>query len=128
MHLSLQIVHQVIFWRKLLIMAQSPLVLCVQTTLGIRLHMLQTLKDATESVLMPARRYVEEIGSAAILAPTVVTPEVNLRECITHMPLSSTNNAAHSGFETQRRHHQKSKTGVSVAPQKGLQFFFKKFF
>ena len=26
--------------------------------------------------------------------------------------------AAHSGFETQRRHRQKSKRGVSVAPQK----------
>ena len=26
----------------------------------------------------------------------------------------------HSGFETQRRRHQKSKTVVSVAPQKGL--------
>ena len=24
----------------------------------------------------------------------------------------------HPGFETQGRHHQKSKTGVSVAPQK----------
>ena len=36
------------------------------------------------------------------------------------MPLSSKNKAAHSGFETQRRRHQKSKTGVSVAPQKGL--------
>ena len=40
-----------------------------------------------------------------------------------------TNKAAHSGFETQKRHHQKSKTGVSLAPQKGLmssQFFLKK--
>ena len=26
----------------------------------------------------------------------------------------------HSGFVTQSRHHQKSKTGVSVAPQKGV--------
>ena len=26
----------------------------------------------------------------------------------------------HPGFETQGRHHKKSKTGVSVAPQKGL--------
>ena len=30
------------------------------------------------------------------------------------------NKDAHSGFETQRRRQQKSKTGVSVAPQKGL--------
>ena len=49
-----------------------------------------------------------------------VAPEVNLRECISCMPLPSANKAAHSGFETQRRHHQKSKTGVSVSPQKGL--------
>ena len=26
----------------------------------------------------------------------------------------------HPGFETQRIHHQKSKTWISVAPQKGL--------
>ena len=49
-----------------------------------------------------------------------VTPEVNLREYITCMPLPSENKAAHSGFETYRKHHQKSKTAVSVAPQKGL--------
>ena len=49
-----------------------------------------------------------------------VTPEVKLREHVTHMPPYSSNKAAHSGFETQRRHHQKSKTRVSVAPQKGL--------
>ena len=33
------------------------------------------------------------------------------------MPLLSANKAAHSGFETQRRHYQKSKTRVSVAPE-----------
>ena len=31
-----------------------------------------------------------------------------------------TSKGIHSGFETQDRHHQKSKAGVSVAPQKGL--------
>ena len=30
------------------------------------------------------------------------------------------NKAVHSGFETPRRRHQKSKIGVSVVPQKGL--------
>ena len=45
----------------------------------------------------------------------VVAPEVNFRECISCMPPLSANKAAHSGFETQRRHHQKSKTRVSVA-------------
>ena len=49
-----------------------------------------------------------------------VAPEVNLGEHTLGMPLPSANKAAHSGFETQRRRHQKSKTGVSVAPQKGL--------
>ena len=38
-----------------------------------------------------------------------VIPEVNLRECASHIPLPSANKSAHSGFETQRRHHQKSK-------------------
>ena len=47
-----------------------------------------------------------------------VVPEVNLRERVTCM--QSSNKAAHSGFETHRKCHQKSKTGVSVAPQKGL--------
>ena len=31
-------------------------------------------------------------------------------------PLPSVNKASHSDFETQGRCHQKSKTGVSVAP------------
>ena len=47
-----------------------------------------------------------------------VAPEVNLRENVTRMPLPSVNKAAHSGFETQRRRQRKSKTGLSVAPQK----------
>ena len=49
-----------------------------------------------------------------------VTPEANIREHILCTPLPSVNKAAHSGFEIQRRHHQISKTGVSVTPQKGL--------
>ena len=51
---------------------------------------------------------------------TGVAPEMTLREHVTHMPPPSTNKATHSGFETQRKRHQKSKTGVLVAPQKGL--------
>ena len=39
--------------------------------------------------------------------------------CVTCTPPPSVNKAAHSGFEIQRC-HQKSKTRVSVAPQKGL--------
>ena len=66
---------------------------------------------------------MEENGSAAM--PTTkrsagVAPEVSFRECVTCMSLPSMNKVAHSGFETQRRHHQKSKIGVSVTPQKGL--------
>ena len=76
---------------------------------------------------MPGCRYVEEISSAAMLATkrsAGVTPEMNLRECVTHTPLPSANKAAHSGFETQRC-HKKSKTGVSVAPQKGVSTLLK---
>ena len=53
----------------------------------------------------------------------------NLRERILCMPLQSSNKAAHSGFETQRRCHQKSKTGVPVAPKMDMcptNFFLKK--
>ena len=60
---------------------------------------------------------------------TGVAPEVNLRECIRCTPLPSSNKAAHSGFETQRRHHQKFETGVSVARKMDMcptNFFFKK--
>ena len=82
---------------------------------------------------MPACRYIEEIGLAAMLATkrsAGVTPEVNLKEFVTHMPLPSANKAAHSGFKTQRRCHQKSKSRVSMASQKGFlpfkHYFFKK--
>ena len=44
----------------------------------------------------------------------------NIYDSVTSTPPPSANKAAHSGFETQRRRHQKSKTGVSVAPQKFL--------
>ena len=47
---------------------------------------------------MPARRYVEEISSATMLAAkrsAGVAPEVNLREYVTCMPLPSGNKAAH---------------------------------
>ena len=66
-------------------------------------------------------KYVYENGSAAMLAAkrsAGVAPEVNLREYVTHTPLPNSIKAAHSGFETQSRHHQKYKTGVSVAPKK----------
>ena len=46
------------------------------------------------------------------------TLEVNLRDHVTCMSPPSVNKAAHSGFETKGRRHQKSKRGVSVAPRK----------
>ena len=46
-----------------------------------------------------------------------VAPEVNLKERVTRMPPPSSHKATHTGFEAQRRHHQKSETGVSVAPE-----------
>ena len=52
---------------------------------------------------MPARRYMEEISLAAMLVAKQfagIAPEVNLRECVIHRPLSSANKAAHSGFKT----------------------------
>ena len=63
---------------------------------------------------MPTHRYVEENSLAAMLATkrsAGVTPEVNRGMCNTPTSPPSMNKAAHSGFETQRRHHQKSKTG-----------------
>ena len=48
-----------------------------------------------------------------------VALEVDLRECTLCSPPAMWIKAAHSGFETQRRRHQKSKRGVPVAPQKG---------
>ena len=60
---------------------------------------------------------MEENGLATMLDAerlAGVAPEVNFRECVTCMALPSVNKAAHSGLETQSRHHQKSKTGVSV--------------
>ena len=48
-----------------------------------------------------------------------VAPEVNLRNSW-HTGDKARKRGINPGFETQGRHHQKSKTGVSVAPQKGL--------
>ena len=56
---------------------------------------------------------MEENGLAAMLATkrsAGVAPEVNLRECVTCMPVPSANRDAHFGFETQRKCYGKSKT------------------
>ena len=75
-------------------------------------------------------KYVDWKGSAAMLAAkrsAGVAPEGNLKN-----PLYTSKKACkwgiHPGFETQDRGHQKSKTGVSVAPQKGPTIMSSKFF
>ena len=76
--------------------------------------------------VMPASRYVLQNGSAAMLATkrlAGIALEVNLREHVTHTPAPNMNKVFCSGFKTQRRCHQKSKTGLSVAPLKGLMSF-----
>ena len=50
---------------------------------------------------MPACMYMDENVLAATLATkrsAVVMPQVNLRECVIHMPLPNKNKAAHSGL------------------------------
>ena len=67
---------------------------------------------------MIADRYVDRKGSAAMLTSIQsagVAPEVNLRNSL-HVGNKAHKQGIHPGFETQGRHHQKSKTGVSVAP------------
>ena len=85
-------------------------------------------------IVVPRHELIEECN--AIHTLKFVCQEVN--RCTTRgesqgtcMPQPSMNKVAHSGFETHRRRHYKSTTGVSVAPQKGLMsykkfFFFKK--
>ena len=60
---------------------------------------------------------------AAILATirlAGVTPEVNLRNLLHTGDKEHTSERIYHGFETQGTSDQKSKRGVSVAPQKGL--------
>ena len=53
-----------------------------------------------------------------------VAPEVNLRNSL-HAGDKARKRGIHPGFETQGRRCQKFKTGVSVAPRKGLMFSLK---
>ena len=70
---------------------------------------------------MLVRNYVEQKGSPTMLAAkrsAGVAPDINLR-----VPLQTgdgTSKGIHLGFKAQGRCHQKSKTGASVFPQKGL--------
>ena len=54
---------------------------------------------------MFVQKYVDENGSATMLAAkrsAGVTPEVNLREYTSHIPVPIVNKATHSGFEIQK--------------------------
>ena len=60
-------------------------------------------RPSVPALPVPSPRYAEEISSAAMLPAersAGVTPEVNLRKCVTCLPPPSANKA---GFETQRR-------------------------
>ena len=60
---------------------------------------------------MPAHKYMEENDFAVMLATkrsAGVTPEANLKEHVTYRPIPSVR--LPTGFETQRRHHEKFKT------------------
>ena len=77
---------------------------------------------------MRNNKTVSNLNMLAAKRSAGVAPKVNLR-----IPLCTGDEDAsegiHPGFETQGRPHQKSKTVVSVAPQKGLMssiFFLKK--
>ena len=74
---------------------------CYVGGLPIQLGILPLLKHACGEATMLA---IKRLAGVAL--------DMNLREHILCMPLPSVNKAAHSGFETQRRSHQKSKTGV----------------
>ena len=59
-----------------------------------------------KSCSIESRNDPRDIGLAAMLVAkrsTGVTPEVNLRECVTQTPPLNMNKPAHSGFETQRK-------------------------
>ena len=61
---------------------------------------------------MLVRKYVDENGLAAMLAAkrsVGVTPEVNLREHTSCMPLQCVNKASHSGFESPQSGHVSTK-------------------
>ena len=57
----------------------------------------------------------QQLAKLATKRSAGVAPEVNLGECTSCTPVPSVNKASRSGFETLRRCHQKSKTGILVA-------------
>ena len=82
---------------------------------------------------MPAHRYVEDNGSAAMLVTkrsAGVTPKVNLGECVTHRSPPSVNKAAHSIFKTQDMSTEVQNRGIRGPTKRTYDFqkFFQKHF
>ena len=72
------------------------------------------------ALLVHIYKYVNQKSSAAMLVikrSVGVTPGVNLRNPL-HGGQNTCKQGIHPGFENNNKHHQKSKTGVSVTPQK----------
>ena len=91
--------------------------LVAQTVVGSRPSSTQISTNAYRHVC----KYVDQKGSTAMLTSIQsagVAPEVNLRNSL-YAGEEACKRGIHPGFETQGRRHQKSKTGVSVAPPKG---------
>ena len=71
--------------------------------------------------MLPAEKRLRGSGKG-------VAKEVTVTGYKSFVSLPMVNKADHSGFETQKRHYQKSKTGVSVTPKMrhlSTQFFVK---
>ena len=81
---------------------------CYARSLVFQSSILTLLKDACGEQWPAAMLAIKRFAG--------VIPEVNLWEHISHMSQPRANKTVHSGFETQRRCHQKSKTWISVAP------------
>ena len=97
------------------ILLECILVSCLKYTVNLYFHLFRRKSlpmNDFELTVSDLYIYMEENGLAAMLATKrspSVTPEVNLsRTCNMYASFRH-------GFETQRRHHKKSKTVVSVA-------------
>ena len=79
-----------------------------------------------ESGILPLLKH----ACGAMLAAkslAIVTPEANLRECISCMSLPSANKAAHSGFETSPEVQNRGISGPTKRTSV-LHFLLKKYF
>ena len=113
-------------WDSNLAKTESPAsYLCWKTHVGKQLAAMLAVKRSAGVAPEVNLCWNMHVGKqlAAMLAikrSAGVAPEVNFREHISLTPPPSMNKAANSGFETQRGYQQKSKTEISMTPQKGL--------